>query len=180
MNRKKKINYLVLNFLNKNATWKSILLLFGLIIVFNFFIFPLFYPTNLNTTILDTQFSYSPEKAYKILADYNKEELKEYCIGELSVDIIYPIVYTLFLCFFSFKLSKKAILSLFPLLILFSDYIENFGIVTIINYYPQKLPDIVRITSLFSSLKWTLLAFTIFIFFALLIIKISAKKCKDN
>jgi hypothetical protein len=59
---------------------------------------------------------------------------------------------------------------------MFSDYFENIGIVTIINYYPQELPSIVTITSLFTSLKWTLVAISILIILALLIMKLYNRK----
>ena len=168
MERKKQITNAISNFLNKYATWNSIFILIGLIILFNLLLFPLFYTTDPNN-ILDLQFSYSSEKAYKILANYNDEELKKYIIGELTVDLAYAIVYTLLFSFFIFKLSKNKTLSLLPLLIMFSDYFENIGIVAIINYYPQKLPGIVTLTSLFTSLKWILITMSTLIVLALLV-----------
>lgn len=176
MELRKQITNVISNFLNKNATWNSILILLGLLIIFNLLIFPLFYKTNQNNTLLDLQFSYSSEKAYDILAEYNDKELKKYIIGELTVDLVYPIVYTLFISFLIFKLTKKNTLSLFPLLIMFSDYFENIGIVAIINYLPQKLPNIVILTSLFTSLKWILIAISILLILALLLTKLYKQK----
>lgn len=162
--------------LNKHASWKSIAILLGLIVFFNIILFPLFYTINEDNLILDTQFSYTPEKAYKILADYTDEELKTYIIGELTVDLVYPIVYTLFLSFFIFKLSQKPTLSLLPLSILVSDFCENIGIVAIVNYYPQKLPNIVSLTSLFTSFKWILIVFSILFILVLLGTKLHNRK----
>lgn len=163
-------------FLNNNAKWKSILILLGLILFINILIFPLFVTKNESKLVLDTQFSYTPEKAYKILSDYTDDELKTYIIVELTVDFVYPIVYTLFIAFLIFKLSNKSTLSLFPLLILFSDYFENIGIVTIAYYYPQKLPNIVTVTSLLTSLKWILVAISILLIVALLLMKLHNRK----
>ncbi|MDP8268414.1 MAG: hypothetical protein P9L97_06785 [Candidatus Tenebribacter davisii] len=179
MEKRKPLTNAISDFLNKNATWYFILILLGLILLFNLLIFPLFYTTNPNIILLDLQLSYSSEEAYNILAKYNDEELKEYIIGELTVELIYPIVYTLFFSFFIFKLSKKNIFSFLPLLIMFSDYFENIGIVTIINYYPQKLPNIVTLTSLFTSLKWILVAISILLILVLLITKLYKQK-KDT
>ncbi len=176
MKKTKKRTNFVSGFLNKNATWKSILILLGMIVIFNLLIFPLFHTTNKNNIIFDSQFSYSSEKAYEILANYSNEDLTEYIIGELTVDLVYPIIYTLFISFFIFKLSKKYTLSLFPLLILFLDYFENIGIVVILNHYPQKLPNIVTITSIFTSMKWTLVAISILMILALLIMKLYKRK----
>jgi hypothetical protein len=160
------------NFLKRNATWSSILGLLGLIILFNLLIFPFVYGSKNDKATLDTQFSYSSEKAYKILEKYSDEELKGYIIGELTVDLVFPIVYTLFFSFFIFKLSKKVALSLLPLLILVSDYLENIGIVAIVYFYPQTLPNIVTLTSSFTSLKWTLVAIFTLLILLLLVMKL--------
>jgi len=176
MEKRKPLTNIISDFLNKNATWHSILILLGLIILFNLLIFPMFHTTNPNNILLDLQFSYSSEEAYNILAKYNDEELKKYIIGELTVELVYPIVYTLFFSFFIFKLSKKNTFLFLPLLIMFSDYFENIGIVTIINYCPQKLPNIVTLTSLFTSLKWILIAITILLILVMLITKLYKQK----
>lgn len=176
MKIKKQIENIISGFFNKNATWNSIIILLTLLLLFNLLIFPLFHANNHENVILDTQFSYSSDKAYKIIANYNDAELKKYMIGQLTLDFVYPIVYTLFISFFLFKLSRKNTLFMFPLLIMFSDYLENIGIVTIINYYPQKLPNIVTITSLFTSLKWILVAISVLLILALLITKNYMKK----
>ncbi|MDD4148933.1 MAG: hypothetical protein PHE33_02780 [Bacteroidales bacterium] len=172
MKRRKQITNIITDFLNKKVTWSSILILLGLIILFSLLLFPLFHTTNPNNSILDSQFSYSSEKAYEIFEQYNDEELKGYIIGELTVDLVYPIVYTLLFIFLIFKLSKTVSLSLFPILIMFSDYFENIGIITIINYYPQKIPNIVALTSLFTSIKWTLVAISILMILVLLLMKL--------
>ena len=167
---------IISSFFNKNATWNSILILLGLIITFNLLIFPLAYKTNQNIIPLDLQFSYSSEKAYNILAKYSNQDLKEYVIAELTVDLIFPIVYALFLSFLLFKLTKRSILSLFPLLIILSDFSENFGIAAIIHYLPHKLPNLVALTSLFTSLKWILIAISILLILVALAAKLFNQK----
>jgi hypothetical protein len=52
---------------------------------------------------------------------------------------------------------------LFPFLILIVDYFENFGIATLIYYYPQKLLYIAAVTSLFTSIKWVLVILSVLI-----------------
>ena len=165
-------------FFNKYATWNSILILLGLIVVFNLLIFPLANKKNQNIIPLDLQFFYSSEKAYSTLAQYSDEGLKQYVIAELTVDLIFPIVYALFLSFLLFKLNKKSILSLFPLFIILSDYAENFSIAAIIHYLPSKLPAIVALTSLFTSLKWILIAISVLLILAALVAKLYSQKKK--
>ena len=178
MGSRKQMIKVISNFLNKNATWNSILILLGLIIIFNLLIFPFAYKTSQNIIPLDLQFSYSSEKAYDILANYSDEGLKEYVIAELTVDLIFPLIYALFLSFFLFKLTKKSILSLFPLLIILSDYAENIGIAVIIHYLPHKLPNLVGLTSLFTSLKWVLIAISILLILVALVAKLFNQKKK--
>lgn len=167
----------ITNFINKNATWNIILILLGIVLVFNILIFPLVFTTR-DAIPLDLQFSYSTEKAYKLLSHFNERELQRYIITEFTVDLLYPIIYTLLLVFFIFKLTKKSRLYLFPLLILFSDYCENIGVVSLIYNLPQKLPVLVAITSIFTSLKWILVAVTLLLILALLVTKVFVKKKK--
>lgn len=176
MGTRKQMTKVISSFFNKNATWNSILILLGLIITFNLLTFPLAYKTNQNIIPLDLQFSYSSEKAYNILAKYSNQELKDYVIAELTVDLIFPIVYALFLSFLLFKLTKRSILSLFPLLIILSDFSENFGIAAIIHYLPHKLPNLVALTSLFTSLKWILIGISILLILVVLVVKLFNQK----
>ncbi len=148
----KQLLSVISDLLQKNVSWNYIVILFGLILIFNLVLFPLFHTTNKNNSPLDIQFSYSEEKAYNLLEKYTEKERNEYFVGELTVDFVYPIIYGLFICFLIYKLSKKTLLSLFPLLIIISDYLENIGIVIILKYYPHKLTSVVKLTSLFTSL----------------------------
>ena len=63
--------------------------------------------------------------------------------------------------------------------ILFLDYFENIGIVTLIIQLPQKLPNLVMLTSLFTSLKWILIAITIVLIFTLVIVKFYNQRAKN-
>ena len=143
------------HFLEKYASWKSILILIGLFIFVNAFVFPMLLD-NPNNIPLDLQFSYSSEKAYQLLSNFSAADLQKYKIIELTVDVVYPIIYTLLLSFLIFKINSNAKLALFPFLILIADYLENTGIVILISNFPKELNSIVSITSLLTSLKWIL------------------------
>ncbi len=153
------------NIINRYANIKNILLLFGLILFFNLIIFPLLFSTNKDLIPLDLRISYSPDEAYTLLEKYNQTERRNYFVGALTIDLIYPVIYTLFLCFTIFLLHKNIKLAQFPIFILISDYIENFGIVIMIFYYPNKLTNIALATSLFTSIKW----FFVFVSIAVII-----------
>ncbi len=152
-----------MKFIIKYAKVKTVLILFGLVLLFNLVIFPLSHSGNKDLSPLDIQISYSPEKAYEILDNYSETDRRAYIIGELTIDLIYPIVYSLLLCFIIFLLYKKPRLAAFPLLILISDYLENFGIVTLLSYYPQKLSAVARVTGIATSIKWFLVGVSLII-----------------
>lgn len=148
-------------FIENNANSKNILLLFLLFLLFNFVLFPSFLRKEGNAEALDLQFAYSAQKAYQLIENYGDAGRKSYIIGELTVDLIYPIIYSLLLSFIIYAILRNPKLALFPFLILITDYFENFGIVTMLYCYPQKLIYLAWITSFFSTLKWTLVIFSI-------------------
>lgn len=151
--------------LEKYCTRKSILLLLVINLIFPAIIFPLF-QGNPDNIPLDLQFSYTPEKAYQLLAQFSAEDLKTYQIIELTVDIVYPLLYGFFLSLLIFKFRKNSLLVLIPLLAIVADLFENTGIALLISSLPKQLHTVASITSFFSSLKWSL----IFISFLLILI----------
>lgn len=153
----------MIKLLKKQANTKNTILLFGLVLLFNFLIFPLSYRINPELTLLDVQISYSPEKAYDILEKFSETERENYLLAELTVDLVYPIIYSFLLCFIIFLVFKNQTLAKFPFLILIFDYIENFGIVTLIYNYPEKLIILAWITGIATSIKWLLVGVSVII-----------------
>lgn len=168
------------NFIQKNASCKNILFLFGILLLFKFILFPNFFLKGQNVKLLDLQFAYTPQKAYQLIENYGEAVRKSYIIGELTIDLIYPIVYSTILSFIIFFIYKHQKIAIFPFLILITDYLENFGIVTLLYKYPQKLISVACITSFFSTLKWILILSSILIIIFGLIrnicVKVSHKK----
>ncbi len=163
------------NFIQKNANGKSILFLFGMLLLFKLVLFPNFFLKGQNVKLLDLQFAYTPQKAYQLIENYGEAIRKSYIIGELTIDLIYPIVYSSLLSFIIFYIYKRQRIALFPFLILITDYLENFGIVTLLYKYPQKLIIVAWITSFFSSLKWILILSSVLIIIIGLIKRINQK-----
>ncbi|MCD4735035.1 MAG: hypothetical protein K8R53_03240 [Bacteroidales bacterium] len=173
------------NFIQKNASGKSILFLSGMLLLFNFVLFPVFLPNEQNTEPIDIQFAYTPQKAYHLIENYEETVIKLYIFGELTIDFVYPVIYSLLLSFILFLVYKKQKIALFPFLILIADYFENFGIVTMLCSYPQKLINVAWVTSFFSTLKWILIIVSILIITFGLIKKLVLKcdfkiKCINN
>lgn len=131
-----------------------LLILFGIILIFNLYIFPTFVISNPDTKALDTMLCYSPEEAYDVLSGFSQNELQRYSISLLTVDILYPLIYGLFFALSISQLFVQKRLLLIPLAVFIFDVLENIGIATLINYYPEKIYCLAKITSTFTSLKW--------------------------
>ena len=101
-----------------------------------------------------------------------------YLLRQIPMDMVYPILfavsYCLIIVYFLRKLHKldswMFYLCLIPLIAGLADYVENFGIITLLISYPDLSPKIISATSIFSVIKST--STTIF-FIALIIILIA-------
>ncbi len=140
----------------KYASVKISLFLLLLMIVFNVAIMP-----NLagdeQAIPIDLQFAYTPERAYELINSYSAETRHSYMIGEMTMDVIYPIAYTLFLSLtFVLLFPNRTKLALMPYLIFIADMLENTGIITMLYNYPTELHTVAVITSVFSTIKWSI------------------------
>jgi len=115
-----------------------------------------------------------------------------YLTNQIPVDMIYPLLfglsYCLLLAYFLKKLKKLnapyIYLCLLPIIAGIADYMENFGIITMLKSYPDLTPGMVSTTSLFSvikSISTTVFFITLIIMLILLGIRtISGKKMHYN
>ena len=144
------------SFIQKYATWKSILILLGIVLLFQFLWFPRFLPKGEHAVMIDTEMAYNAEDAYEIIGNYTDNMRQRYILGEITLDLVFPVIYTFLFSFLIFFLYKNATLALFPFLTLFFDYLENTGIVIILSAYPNKIMWLATITSVISLIKWSL------------------------
>ena len=101
-----------------------------------------------------------------------------YLYYQIPLDLIYPalfgIGYCLLFAFFLRKInqinSSFIYFSFLPLIAGISDYIENIGVITMLNQYPNYSNETVAITSTFSFLKSST---TIIYFIALVFVLIA-------
>lgn len=144
------------SFIKRFAGLKTTLTLLALFLTFNFAIFPQFMPEDETLQPLDLQFAYTPQQAYSLIERYSPADKQNYLFTEYTVDLIYPLVYTLLFSFALFLLFKRVKLAKFPFLILIADYLENIGIYNILKAYPEELNGLVWMTSAVTSIKWIL------------------------
>jgi hypothetical protein len=144
------------SFIVRFAGLKTTLILLVVFLAFNFAIFPQYMPEDETLQPLDLQFAYTPQQAYSLIEQYSPVDKQNYKFTEYTVDVIYPLVYTLLFSFALYLLFKSVKLAKLPFLILIADYLENIGIYNILKAYPEELNELVWLTSTVTSIKWIL------------------------
>ena len=173
----------LLKFIEKNISGKKVL---GLFILTN-----LVYAFMLTVTIPKTmEFSNGMKLLDMMPTGYDLNYVSElftslgengrltYLTNQIPVDMIYPMLFGLSYClllgYFLKKLNKLKspyfYLCLIPIIAGIADYIENFGIITMLKSYPNLTQGMVSTTNLFSVIKS--ISTSVF-FVALIIILIS-------
>ena len=118
---------------------------------------------------LDLMFFYTPEKAFAMIEKYGEAGRSIYFKIELTADIIYPIIYTLFYGLLISWLFQRGFKpdspmqkwNLMPVGAWFFDLLENTGIVSMLMIYPSKPEILAWVTMLFGSLKWACFVVTV-------------------
>lgn len=111
---------------------------------------------------LDAMFFATPDKLFAMLEQYDEYNRAFYRNVELTVDIVYPIVY---LFFFGLALSwpfqrgfapgsPMRKFNVAPLGAWFFDLLENLTIVALISIFPSQPAALGWLLFLFSSVKW--------------------------
>lgn len=106
-----------------------------------------------------------------------EEGRKTYLTNQIPVDMFYPLIfglsYYLIFAYFLKKIGKLSTsfnyLCLLPIIAGIADYLENFGIIKMLNNYPDLTKTTVNVTNTFTVLKSTS---TSIFFIALIIILI--------
>lgn len=113
-------------------------------------------------SILDIQSGLYPSEVYGLVASYGDAGRSLYRIVQLTVDIVYPVVYTLFLAIALFLFYKAPgasgqgrQLHRLPLLLMALDYTENLLVVAILSLYPTEVPALAYLCSGATFLKWS-------------------------
>ena len=112
---------------------------------------------------IDLQFFYTPKKVYGMVASYGDEIRTSYRTFELTGDIAYPIVYTLFFSLAITWLFQRGFPSdstmqkynVVPFGAWLFDLFENLCIVTMLTIYPSTPSALAWISTIFTMVKWT-------------------------
>ncbi|MEM7372106.1 MAG: hypothetical protein AAF587_26045 [Bacteroidota bacterium] len=130
-----------------------------------------FFPHNLNKIneiagknlqILDTRGSYTLEEVQELLTDMKAEGRELYHHTTSVLDMIYPVVYTIFMLSLLVFLvrniwspdSNLVYVGLLPLGTMLFDYLENFNTLGLLAAYPELSDSAVRYGSTMTGIKW--------------------------
>ncbi len=145
----------------------------GLFLIFTFILMPVVYGQFVQGSkvckALDTFFSYTADDAISALACFGPL-LRRYLLVELSLDVVYPVVYGLFFALLLTALVRRytrqpgmlQFLPLLPIFAWFFDLLENLGIAAMILFYPNIAEILIVSASLATSLKWIFVGVCIF------------------
>lgn len=111
---------------------------------------------------IDLLFFYTPEKVYGMIASYGDKARASYRLFELTGDILYPIVYTLFFSLALTWLFQRGFSSTSPMqkyIVVpiggwFFDLLENLGIVAMLSVFPSTPAALAWIAAVFTLMKW--------------------------
>ena len=153
--------------------WRVIILLIAEMLMM-FYIMPLAagimaFAANNSVMPLDLMFFYTPAQAFEMMDAYGEAGRSVYLRIELTADIIYPIIYTLFFGLLLSWLFQRAFRpdsqmqkwNVMPIGAWFFDMLENVGVVSMLMMYPSKPAIVAWLAMLFGSLKWGFFVITI-------------------
>ena len=172
----------VIKTLEKNISGKKVLSLFILTNVVYLFMLFVTIPKTMGFSnglkLLDMlPTGYNQEYVNELFRTLGENGRETYLTNQIPVDMIYPLLfgltYSLLLGYFLKKLNKLKspfiYLCLLPIIAGIADYLENIGIITMLNSYPDLTETIVNATNTSSVIKSTS---TSIFFIALIVILI--------
>jgi len=152
--------------LAKLATTRTLVALAVIGLSFNLFVFPwrtaqLSDLSGIADPILDKRFSYSPATVLDVASRLGERGRTLYALSELTVDLVYPLLYSSFFGLLLVRLIPRAIpgraglrhLALLPFVALACDYAENVTLAIILLGFPGTM-SIAPVASLFTTAKW--------------------------
>jgi hypothetical protein len=110
----------------------------------------------------DMSLVYSPQTLYDLADAYGPEGRQAYIRARFTFDLVWPIVYTLFLTTAISWLygrtfavgSRWQQANLIPLLGMLLDYLENISTSVVMARYPDATPIVVLLAPVFTLAKW--------------------------
>lgn len=153
-------------FIEKNISGKKVLGLFILTNVVYTFMLTVTIPKTMEFSngmkLLDMMpTGYDLNYVSELFSSLGENGRLTYLTNQIPVDMIYPLLFGLSYClllgYFLKKLNKLnspyTYLCLIPIIAGIADYLENFGIITMLKNYPELKETTVYATNIFSVIK---------------------------
>ena len=110
----------------------------------------------------DVRFAYSSQELLRALSNFGPEGRYLYAISEVTLDFIFPLIYTPFLIGAMVSIFSKAFpvkhplqkLVYLPLGVFLADILENISLAWLLLAYPPACVPLAWSASIFSLLKW--------------------------
>lgn len=131
----------------------------------------------------DTNLLYNRDDLFNIASVYGQEGRDAYIFLRFTFDLVWPIVYFIFLVSFisiliqelQIKRRYKYLLFL-PIFGVIFDFLENIFCVIVMNKYPTELMLFAQIAPIMTLFKWIFMGMSICSIFILIILLIFKKK----
>jgi len=173
----------------KRVTKKDVVIVTVIFLLFTALVLPFIssYTTNIIGVAEspDTSFNFSLIHLYNIVDSYGKDGRIFYVTMRWTFDIVWPIVYTVFLlssiAYFSKEIKHKHSIKLLylPLLAVLFDLLENINATIIMLLYPSKIDVFGYFLFASSVLKWITISIS-FVIVIVLIIGLFIKRFKKQ
>jgi len=139
----------------------------------------------------DTSFIYSVDDLYKMADAYGEEGRKAYIQARIRFDILFPLVYTVFLCTSLSWITQRTFpqhsrwqyANLAPVLGMAFDLLENTATSLVMGRYPAQTPVIDWLAPVFTLVKWIFVSGSFVLLFTGIIIAIlgrGKRKTRSN
>jgi hypothetical protein len=110
----------------------------------------------------DTSFYYTADELYRMAEAYGEDGRRAYIRARFTFDLIWPLVYTAFLCTGISWLNRRAFepdslwqrANLAPVLGALFDYLENVSTSLVMARYPGQTPIVDGLAAIFTMVKW--------------------------
>jgi hypothetical protein len=131
----------------------------------------------------DLSFFYTPNELYRMAESYGEEGREAYIRTRFTFDLVWPVVYALFLVTSISWVSQKSLRhksglrrwNMIPIYGAFFDYLENVSTSLVMSRYPVHSPVVDWLASIFTPAKWILIFMAFSYLFVALVVGVVEK-----
>ncbi len=109
----------------------------------------------------DLLYHYDADTLHELLRQMGEAGRSRYVVTATTLDVLYPVVYSLFLAAALARLldgvsGRGSLLPLAPFAIGLADLAENAAVVAVVTAYPERRPLLEGLAGWLTSVKWSL------------------------